>query len=76
MAKQMFRIWQRKKNSKAPPPKGIFINKNSVGTIILDNKVYTYNPHLVKSNRIDFEKDDLLRPFSNPSKKRIYIRKK
>lgn len=70
-------MWKRKANSKAPEPKGIFINKNSIGYITVNGERIGYNTHLLAKNTLDFEKDDEFNPFLwNPSKKTIYIRKK
>lgn len=51
MAKQII-IWGRPRHRKT---KGVAINKNSIGTVWINGKPYTYNSDLVYSNPVTVE---------------------
>lgn len=56
-------------------PIGIAINKNSIGTIWIGNRPYTYNADKVATNRINF--DDSVKGINTAkAKKKIYIRRR
>ena len=56
-------------------PKGIAINKKSVGTIWTANGPYTYNADKVLTNRLDFD-DAVDGVDTKEKKKKIRVRRK
>lgn len=71
---QRLKIIQLKNDKKA---KGIWINKNSIGTVWINNIPYTYNADLVYKN--DVTVDDIVedsKPKNKKKKKIIVIKRK
>ena len=71
MAKQII-IWGRPRYRE---PRGVCIDRRSVGTVWIEGVPYTYNPELVKNNRIDFEYYNNRGRTRRP-KRRIYVRRR
>lgn len=60
-------------SNKYSKPKGIWINRHSIGTIWINGIPHTYNPQLVYRNEVDVDK---IVEDSQPKKKIILIKRK
>lgn len=69
---QIIRMIKPKRRRK---PRGIFIDKRSIGTVYIANKAYTYNADKVLTNQIDYD-DAVDHVDRKRAKRRIYIRRR